>query len=293
MTATGHAAGVPMLEMPPQEQHMLSAGAMGQQAPIVLFDPAPDKCGPPLSMAVCCLCSWNPATYAGGCVKVNQNEQKAVMYWGKYSGTMSEPGMYCTNPCGRELRSVSTKCTTMELKDIKVVDQRGNPVIISGVITFRNTSAFRACIEVENPLYYVMQQGTTALKQVASRYPYSAPAGQPSLQSECAGISAELVRVLQEKTSITGAQILSFELVDFAYAPEIAQAMLVKQQAESLVEARRLIVGAAVDMAQTAVAQLESNGEGLSAEAKERITSTLLAVICSHSSAVPTIPVQR
>jgi len=226
-------------------------------------------------------------------VKVDQNEKKAVMYWGRYSGTLGEPGMYVINPCGRELRSVSTKCNTMELKDIKVVDQRGNPVIISGVITFRNTSAFKACVEVESPWMFIMQQGTTALKQVASRYPYTAPVGQPSLQSECAGISAELVRVLSEKTAVCGTQILSFELVDLAYAPEIAQAMLVKQQAESLVEARRLIVGASVDMAQSAVAQLEANGTGLSDEAKERITTTLLAVICSHSQAVPTLPVAR
>jgi regulator of protease activity HflC (stomatin/prohibitin superfamily) len=179
----------------------------------------------------------------------------------------------------------------MELKDIKVVDQRGNPVIISGVITYRNTSALKACVDVENPRQLIMQQGTTVLKQVASRYPYSANPGQPSLQSECAGISSELVRSLQEKTAVAGTQVLSFELVDLAYAPEIAQAMLVKQQAEALVDARRLIVGAAVDMAQTAVANLEAGGADLSAEAKERITSTLLAVICSHSSTVPTVPV--
>jgi len=102
-------------------------------------------------------------------------------------------------------------------------------------------------------------------------------------------VRSELVRALQEKTVVVGTQVLSFELVDLAYAPEIAQAMLVKQQAESLVDARRLIVGAAVDMAQTAVASLEAGGANLSNEAKERITSTLLAVICSHSSATPTV----
>merc|ERR1740121_1258565 len=178
----------------------------------------------------------------------------------------------------------------MELKDIKVVDQRGNPVIISGVITYRNTSAFKACVEVENPWLFIMQQGTTVLKQVASRYPYSANPGQPSLQSECAGISSELVRVLQEKTTVAGTQVLSFELVDLAYAPEIAQSMLVKQQAEALVDARRLIVGAAVDIVQQAVSQLEAKGSNLSDQAKERITSNLLSVICSHSPASTVIP---
>ncbi|CAK0899541.1 unnamed protein product, partial [Prorocentrum cordatum] len=287
MSSRGAAA--PMLEMPPQEQHMAPLTAVPYHSQQV--DPVASMgSAPSLSQALCCLCCWNPLTCAGGCVKVDQNESKAVMYWGRYSGTLSEPGMHFLNPWGIQLRSVSTKCNTMELKDIKVVDQRGNPVIISGVITYRNTSAFKACVEVENPFQFIMQQGTTVLKQVASRYPYGANPGQPSLQSECAGISSELVRALQEKTAVAGTQVLSFELVDLAYAPEIAQAMLVKQQAEALVDARRLIVGAAVDMAQTAVANLESGGASLSTEAKERITTTLLAVICSHSPATPTVP---
>merc|ERR1712224_560261 len=118
------------------------------------------------------------------------------------------------------------------------------------------------------------------MKQVAGRYPYSSAPGQPSLQTEGPALSSELVRLLQQKVSIAGATVHNFELVDLSYAPEIAQVMLVKQQAEALVEARRLIVGAAVDMAQDAVAQLEAKGQKLSDNAKETLTTNLLAVIC-------------
>merc|ERR1712176_1553404 len=107
--------------------------------------------------------------------------------------------------------------------------------------------------------------------------------GQPSLQTEGANISVELIRTLQEKTTITGACIINFELVDLSYAPEIAQVMLVKQQAEALVEARRLIVSAAVEMSQQAVAQLQASGPALSDSARETLTTNLLSVICSHN----------
>lgn len=272
-----------------QQQVLLAHHMAAQQQP---QDPESSRSGPCLSKSLFCVCCWNPFAWAGCCNKVDQNEQKAVLYWGRYAGTLAEPGMYCLNPCGRETRTASTKCNTLELKDIKVVDAKGNPVVISGVVTYKIISARKACVDVEKPEYFIRLQATTALKQVASRYPYGAPPGQPSLQTECSGISAELARALQEKTDIAGALILSFELVDLSYAPEIAQVMLVRQQAESLVEARRLIVSSAVDMAQQAVAQLEAGGNGLSEQAKERITSTLLAVICSHSAATPTIPLQ-
>merc|ERR1712048_892781 len=139
-----------------------------------------------------------------GCTKVDQNEQKAVLYWGKYMGSLKEPGIYCINPWGREMRAASTKYDTLELKDIKVVDSKGNPVIISGVVTYALTSARKACVDVENPHNYVRLQATTAMKQVASKYPYTAQIGSPSLQTEGLAISSELVVTLQKKTMIAG-----------------------------------------------------------------------------------------
>mmetsp|Transcript_42626 Transcript_42626/g.84739 ORF Transcript_42626/g.84739 Transcript_42626/m.84739 type:complete len:294 (-) Transcript_42626:294-1175(-) len=247
--------------------------------------------GPCFSSAAACICCPNILQVCGWCTQLNQNEQKAVMYWGQYFGTIAQPGLYCLNPWGRELKSVSTKYATLSLKDVKIVDARGNPVIMSGVVTYALVSAKRASLDVDDPVNFIRLQATAAMKQIAARYPYSAGEGMPSLQTEGAHLSGELVDILQAKVTVAGAVVHNFELVDLSYAPEIAQVMLVKQQAEALVEARRLIVGAAVDMAVQAITQLESKGTKLSDNARERVTSNLLAVICSHSPANPTVPV--
>jgi len=281
-----------MTQMPDQ-QVMMAAPLMAAPATPVPPDPAVGlvTAGPALSQAACCICSFNPLTCLGCCTKVDQNEQKALLFWGKYHGTLAEPGIYLVNPCGRELRSASTKFATLELKDIKVVDAKGSPVVVSGVVTYAVASAKKACIDVESPQNYLRLQSTAALKHVTGRYPYSTPEGRGSLQTEGPAISAELVNILQEKVSIAGILVRNFEIVDLSYASEVAQVMLVKQQAEALVEARRLIVSSAVDMAHQAVMQLESKGASLSEEGRERMTSNLLAVICSHSTTTPTVPI--
>jgi regulator of protease activity HflC (stomatin/prohibitin superfamily) len=273
----------------PTQEAMMAGNVPVETSTAVMHEDVALTDVPHLSKFLFCVCCPNPLAWAASITKVDQNEQQAVLYWGQYMGSLTEPGLHCTNPCGRELRKVSTKSCTLELKDIKVVDARGNPVIISGVVTYKLNSAKRACVDVEAPTTFITLQATTSMKQVASRYPYVSRAGEPSLQTEGASISAELIRSLQEKAAITGAHIMNFELVDLSYAPEIAQVMLVKQQAEALVEARRLIVGSAVTMTQDAVAQLEAKGQKLSDNAKETLTTNLLAVICSHQPAVPTV----
>lgn len=122
-----------------------------------------------------------------------------MLYWGRYEGTLAEPGLYCMNPLGRQTRTVSTKFQTISLKDLKVVDARGNPVVVNGVVTVFLHSARRAAVDVEDPINYVRLQATAALKQIVGRYPYSAAAGQPSLQTESGAMSAELSNILQER----------------------------------------------------------------------------------------------
>lgn len=278
------------LQVPVQETMMAGNARVGVVTGMHEDPDIGSNCGPALSKCLCCICAPNPLTWMATCTKVDQNEQRAVLYWGRYYGSLKEPGMYCTNPCGREFLVASTKFCTLELKDIKVVDSKGNPVIISGVVTYKLTSAKKACVDVDNPSKFITLQATTSMKQVASRYPYASRAGEPSLQTEGAALSVELIRTLQEKSAITGACITNFELVDLSYAPEIAQVMLVKQQAEALVDARRLIVSSAVSMAQDAVVQLESKGPTLSDTARETLTTNLLSVICSHQATTPTVP---
>eukprot|EP00667_Euglena_gracilis_P012468 EG_transcript_12807 len=253
--------------------------------------------------------------------QIDQNEQAAVMYWGKYKGTLKEPGLYCINSCGRDLRKIRTMQKTMNLRGAKVLDAKGNPVVVNGVVTFIPTSAKKARIDVEKPWpnaswepatvvmrnqnsdtvlevpvrnqshdTFLELQAMAVLKQVASRFPYESPPGIPSLQTEGLEIAVQLRQLLQERVNVTGARILSFDLVDLSYAQEIAQVMLLRQQAEALVDARRLIVQAAVDMTQTAVAALKASNTPMDDRACQQITSNLLTVICSHVAASPTVP---
>merc|ERR1740117_1684265 len=136
---------------------------------------------------------------------------------------------------------------------------------------------------------FLEMQAAAVLKRVASQFPYEAAPGSPSLQSEGTLIAEELRRMLQEKVAVTGAFILSFELVDLSYAPEIAQVMLVRQQAEALVDARRCIVDAAVDMTTGALKKLRDSGEELDKSTCQAVTTNLLTVICSQTSATPTV----
>lgn len=245
------------------------------------------------------LCALLPCCILTGIRQLNPNEQAAALFWGEYKGTLSEPGLYLLNPFGLQLRTISTKRNTLQLKDVKVLDARGNPVVISGVVTFVGTSAKKATIDVDRPwpMGFVVREETflelqaaAVLKRVASRFPYEAPAGQPSLQSEGVSIADQLREQLQDKVAVTGARIYSFDLVDLSYAPEIASVMLVRQQAEALVDARRVIVSAAVDMTREAVSSLRSSStEPLDERTCQQVTTNLLTVICSGSAAVPTV----
>ena len=244
-----------------------------------------------------------------GVFVVAERSHHAVLYFGKYMGSVMTPGIHCLPPFGRELRGISTATRTMNMKDLKVLDRRGNPVVISAVVTFEPTSSKRARIDVQNPwpnaswqsVWYITPPGGTylelqaqaVLKQVTSQFPYEAPEGQPSLQTEGAHLTQMLCRTLQQRVNGTGARILSFDLVDLSYAPEIAQAMLVRQQAAALVDARKLIVKAAVDMTTSAVKSLEAQMEGrkLPNDVKDRICTNLLTVVCSSEAVTPTLGV--
>jgi len=213
---------------------------------------------------ICCM---------GGCTVVPERQHAAILYFGKYAGSIQTPGIHWLPPIGAEWRNLSTATRTLNLKDLKVLDRRGNPVIVSAVVTFQPTSAKKARIDVENPWpnarawrnvgpdgqqiliplepqreTFMQLQSQAVLKQISSMFPYEAPTGEPSLQTEGAHIADMLIAQLQKRVSVAGAKILSFDLVDLSYAPEIASGMLVRQQAAALVDARKLIVQAAVEM---------------------------------------------
>ncbi|CAB9528063.1 PHB [Seminavis robusta] len=244
----------------------------------------------PITLLACC-----------GLTIIPERQHAAVLYFGKYSGSIQKPGIHFLPPIGAEFRYMSTATRTLNLTDIKVLDQRGNPIVVSAVVTFEPTSAKKARIDVENPWperrsgedeTFLQLQAQAVLKQVASMFPYEAPPGESSLQTEGAHIADMLIARLQKRVAVAGARIQSFDLVDLSYAKEIASAMLVRQQAAALVDARKLIVKAAVDMTHQAVKDLEEKtGEPMSKEMRERTCANLLTVVCSSEAVTPTLPV--
>mmetsp|Transcript_17840 Transcript_17840/g.23094 ORF Transcript_17840/g.23094 Transcript_17840/m.23094 type:complete len:339 (+) Transcript_17840:90-1106(+) len=295
-------------EAPPKTEQM--DREMFDQGRIVTPDPILDTsfpgcfaAAPTAVQAANCVCLPFYLLACCGWFTLTERKHVAVLYCGQYAGSVDTPGLHCLPPLCMEMRPISTSTRTMDMKDLKIVDQRGNPVIVSAVVTFVATSARKARIDVENPWpgaswnphvtrgTFLQLQAQAVLKQVASMFPYEAPPGFPSLQTEGAHITELLVKKLQDRVSVTGARIFTFDLVDLSYAPEIAQSMLLRQQAAALVDARSLIVHASVNMVHDAMELLEEKNITLGPKAKEGIVSNLLTVICSHSGVTPTVNV--
>ena len=179
-------------------------------------------------------CAW-PLLLCG-CVPVNEREEQVLLVFGKYFDTLRKPGMHYVNPIGLEKRLVSVKRQNLDVggpnNALKVADQNGNPVMVSGVVSFRIINSKAAALDVQNAQGFVHTQAQTVLKQIVSRYPYESTNGDASLKTETYEIGLELCRVLQEKVTVAGVLVETFELSDLSYAPEIAQVMLVRQQAK-------------------------------------------------------------
>jgi len=167
-----------------------------------------------------------------------------------------------------------------------VVDANGNPIIVSGIATFKVVDTIKAAFNVQNVNDYMNRQAMATLKRVCSRYPYESKDGV-SLQTEADQVSKEMISALQIKAEICGTKVLSYELADLQYAPEIAQGMLVRQQAQALLDARKVIVEGAVTIVTTAMRRLAESGVHLSERDQTRLVSNLLAVICSDTRVQP------
>jgi len=181
---------------------------------------------------------------------------------------------------------MSTRTRTIDIKKTTVVDKNGNPIIVSGVVTYRIVDTIKAAFDIENLDDYMNRQAMATLKKVCSKYPYESKDGV-SLQTEANQVSKEMVTFLQEKAKICGAKVLSYELADLQYAPEIAQGMLVRQQAQALLNARKVVVDGAVGIVTSAVLRLGESGINLDTREQSRLVSNLLAVICGDAKVQP------
>jgi regulator of protease activity HflC (stomatin/prohibitin superfamily) len=228
-------------------------------------------------------------TALGGLTAVAPGEARVVELFGRYAGTMRVSGLRWVNPFARR-RRVSTRIRNHETAVAKVNDADGNPIEIAAVVVWRVEDTARATYEVDNVVEFVGIQTETAVRHVATAYAYDGYGREElSLRENAAEITGELATEIARRVAVAGVQVLESRLTRLAYAPEIAPAMLRRQQAGALVAARQRIVEGAVGMVQLALARLEEQDVvDLDPERKAAMVSNLLVVLCSDH---PTLPV--
>jgi len=225
-----------------------------------------------------------------GITIVQPNQAGVVTFFGNYKGSIRESGFWMTIPfASRE--KVSLRVSNFNSKTLKVNDVEGNPIEIAAVVVFKVVDSARAIFDVDNYEQFVEIQSETALRHVATKYPYDDfGEGGISLRGNAEEVAHELSRELQERLEVAGVEVMEARLTHLAYATEIASAMLQRQQASAIIAARQKIVEGAVGMAQMAIAQLQQEGiVELDEERKVAMINNLLVAIISERGAQPII----
>jgi regulator of protease activity HflC (stomatin/prohibitin superfamily) len=226
----------------------------------------------------------------GGFFVVNPNQAKVLQLFGSYVGTERTAGLRWANPFYSK-RTVSLRAASLESARLKVNDLDGNPIEIAAIIVWRVVDTAKASFQVDDHRAYVSIQSESALRHMATSYPYDAhDADKPSLRGSTDEVAALLERELAERVSLAGVEIVEARISHLAYAPEIAQAMLQRQQAGAIIAARQKIVDGAVGMVEMALARLaEKEVVALDEERKAAMVSNLLVVLCSERAASPVV----
>ncbi|SFK76982.1 Regulator of protease activity HflC, stomatin/prohibitin superfamily [Paenibacillus sp. 1_12] len=221
---------------------------------------------------------------------VQPNQALVVTFFGKYVGTIRDNGIWLTLPFSMR-KQVSLRVRNFNSIKLKVNDIEGNPIEIAAVVVFRVVDSAKAMYDVDKYEQFVEIQSETALRHVASKYPYDLFHDSGfSLRGNSEEISNELGRELQERLSLAGVEVMEARLTHLAYSTEIASAMLQRQQASAIISARSMIVEGAVGMVQMAIAQIEQDGTiHLDEERKAAMINNLLVAIVSDRSASPII----
>ncbi len=224
-----------------------------------------------------------------GFVVVNPNDAKVVQFFGRYMGSIREAGFYWTRPLTAR-RRVTLRVRNFETERLKVSDADGNPVEIAAVVVWRVVDSARALFSVDNYVRYVSVQAEAAVRHLATSYPYEAhDSGRASLRDSTV-VSEELTAELRERVELAGVEVLESRITHLAYAPEIAQAMLARQQANAIVAARFKIVEGAVGMVSNALERLSSEQVvELDEERRAQMVANLLVVLCGDRAAQPVV----
>lgn len=226
----------------------------------------------------------------GGFFVVGPNEGVVMQLFGRYSGTVRDAGLRWANPFFAK-RRLSLKMRSFESAKLKVNDIEGNPIEIAAIVVWKVVDTAEACFRVDNYERFVAVQAESALRNLATRYAYDAhDDDKPSLRGHTDTIAEELCRELERALGAAGVEVVEAQISHLAYAPEIAQAMLQRQQAGAIIAARQRIVEGAVGMVEMALELLSKNKiVELDEERKAQMVSNLLVVLCGERGTQPVV----
>jgi len=225
-----------------------------------------------------------------GLYTVQPNQAAVLSLFGKYVGTVKDNGLRWNNPFYAK-RKVSQRVRNFESGKLKVNELDGSPIEIAAVIVWQVIDSAEAVYNVDDYESFVQIQSESALRTMATSYPYDQHEdGQLALRSNATEVSKHLKDELQERLTDAGVQVVDARISHLAYAPEIAQAMLQRQQANAIIAARTRIVAGAVGMVEMALAELQKNGVvHLDEERKAQMVSNLLVVLCGERATQPIV----
>ncbi|KAG4092723.1 hypothetical protein H8356DRAFT_1049415 [Neocallimastix lanati (nom. inval.)] len=230
---------------------------------------------------LCCCC---------GMFLVNEREEKLIFRYGKYSRSVSEPGIHCAYPTMRDIINFDRKIITVDLPNTKINDSNGSPLNVSAVLNYRIVDSMKAYLNVTNYSNFVVNQALTVLKRVVGCYPYeSSEENGISLKNGSKEIQDEMQKELSEMCEVAGIEIISILLNELSYSTEVASIMLKKQQAKAMVEAKQIIMEGAISLAVDTVNEIETKGITMSDTDKSRLVTNILTVSVGNSEAQPTL----
>ena len=226
-----------------------------------------------------------------GLFVVNPNEARVMQLFGDYAGTAKTTGLRWANPFYSKKR-ISQRVRSFESAHLKVNDKEGNPIEIGAVVVWKVVDTAEATFEVDNYETYVRVQSEAALRNAATSYPYDShdEANVISLRGTTGAVAEHLKEEMQQRLQKAGVEVVETRISHLAYAPEIAAAMLQRQQAGAIIAARQRIVEGAVGMVEMALASLAHKGiVTLDEERKAAMVSNLLVVLCGEKAATPIV----
>ncbi|ACJ33939.1 SPFH domain-containing protein [Anoxybacillus flavithermus] len=225
-----------------------------------------------------------------GMTMVQPNQAKVVIFFGKYIGTIRDSGLFLTVPLSVR-KTVSLRVRNFNSAKLKVNDIEGNPIEIAAVVVFKVVDSAKAMFDVDHYEQFVEIQSETAIRHVATKYPYDTFETEDiSLRGNADIVSEVLAKELQERLNVAGVEVIEARLTHLAYSTEIASAMLQRQQAAAILAARQKIVEGAVSMAKMAIEQLDKEAHlQLDEERKANMVNNLMVAIISDRGAQPVI----